>query len=362
MEAYGNVPETETGRLCFMKTPNRILVFQTAFLGDVILMLPMIQVLHKRFPLASIDVVTTPIASELLAHHPAISNVIRYDKRKTQKGISGMLSLASQLRKRHYDLAVVPHRSFRTSLIVGLSGINNRIGFSTASGSFFYTHIVKYEKSKHEIERNLSLISPLDITIEHKELPSLYPSFEDRAAIDQFLFEREILNHHTMIAIAPGSVWKTKRWLIERFSELSKILAVAGFEIIIIGGKEDGELGKTINETAKHKNIHDATGKLTLLQSAELIRRCKILVTNDSAPLHIGVAMRTPVVAIFGATVPEFGFAPYGKDDVVVETKNLSCRPCAIHGGNECPIGTFVCMKNIEAVAVAAKVKSLIIK
>jgi heptosyltransferase-2 len=163
-----------------------------------------------------------------------------------------------------------------------------------------------------------------------------------------------------MIAIAPGSAWKTKRWLIERFSELSVILANAGFEILIIGGKEDIELGKTIIKTAKHKKIHDATGKLSLLQSAELIRRCKTLVTNDSAPLHIGVAMRTPVVAIFGATVPEFGFAPYGKNDSVIETKNLPCRPCAIHGGNECPIGTFDCMKKIEAKVVAEKVKSLI--
>ncbi len=343
-----------------MKIPKRILVFQTAFLGDVILTLPMIQVLHKRFPLASIDVVTTPIAAELLANHPAISTIIRYDKRKSQKGIIGILSLSRQLRMQQYDLAVVPHRSFRTAVAIALSGINERIGFSNASGTLFYNHIVRYEKSKHEIDRNLSLIDPLNIAVEQKELPSLYPTVSDIVAIDKLLFEKEILNHNSMIAIAPGSVWRTKRWLIERFSELSVILANSGFEIMIVGGKEDTELGKAIVETAKHKNIHDATGKLSLLQSAELIRRCKTLVTNDSAPLHIGVAMRTPVVAIFGATVPEFGFAPYGKNDIVVETKNLSCRPCAIHGGNECPIGTFICMKNIDASVVAEKVKSLI--
>ncbi|MDP1677156.1 MAG: lipopolysaccharide heptosyltransferase II [Bacteroidota bacterium] len=343
-----------------MKTPKRILVFQTAFLGDVILTLPMIQMLYKKFPDASIDVVTTPIASELLANHPAISTVIPYDKRKSQKGIAGILSLLHQLRKNQYDLAIVPHRSLRSAIVIGLSGIKNRISFSTSSGSLFYNHIVHYEKSKHEIERNLSLITPLDITVQQKEFPSLYPSTADNIVIDKFLFDMEILEHHSMIAIAPGSVWKTKRWLLERFSELSLMLASAGYEIVIIGGKEDSELGRAIIETAKHKSIHDATGKFSLLQSAELIRRCKTLVTNDSAPLHIGVAMRTPIVAIFGATVPEFGFGPYGKNDIVVETKNLPCRPCAIHGGNECPIGTFVCMKNIEAGVVAEKVKSLI--
>ncbi len=360
METYGNISETETGRFRFMKIPTHILVFQTAFLGDVILTLPMIQLLHKKFPLAAIDVVTTPIASELLANHPAISTIIRYDKRKSQKGIAGILSLSKQLRLQQYDLAVVPHRSFRTSVVIALSGIKERIGFSTASGSMFYNHIVEYEKLNHEIDRNLSLVAPLNIIAVRKELPSLYPSAADIAVIDKFLFEREILDHNSMIAIAPGSVWKTKRWLIERFSELSLLLANSGFEILIIGGKDDAALGKSIIETAKHKKIHDATGKLSLLQSAEVIRRCKTLVTNDSAPLHIGVAMRTPVVAIFGATVPEFGFAPYGTNDIVVETKNLSCRPCAIHGGNECPIGTFVCMKNIEANVVAEKVKSII--
>lgn len=343
-----------------MKKPDRILVFQTAFLGDVILTLPMIQVLHKKYPKAMIDIVTTPIASELLENHPAISSVIRYDKRKSQKGIGGVLALAKQLRARHYDLAIVPHRSMRTAIVIGLSGIKERVSFSTSSGSLFYNHIVRYDKSKHEIERNLSLLVSMDIPIEREEFPSLYPSPADIVTIDKFLFEREILNQHSIIAIAPGSVWNTKRWLHERFSELSLILANEGFEVVIIGGREDSELGRAIIETTGHKNIHDATGKLSLLQSAELIGRCKSLVTNDSAPLHIGVAMRTPVVAIFGATVPEFGFAPYGKNDIVVETKNLSCRPCAIHGGNECPIGTFVCMKNIDAQMVAKKVKSLI--
>jgi len=149
-----------------MKIPKRVLVFQTAFLGDVILTLPMIQLLHKKFPLAAIDVVTTPIASELLANHPAISTIIRFDKRKSQKGIEGILRLTSQLRKKHYDLAVVPHRSFRTSFVIGLSGIKERIGFSTASGTMFYNRVVQYEKSKHEIDRNLSLIVPLGITVD----------------------------------------------------------------------------------------------------------------------------------------------------------------------------------------------------
>lgn len=322
----------------------------------------MIQVLHAKYPDAEIDVVTTPKGSEFLAHHPAITAIIAYDKRNAQKGLKGIIALSMYLSQRKYDLAVVPHRSFRTSSIIALSGIKERIGFSTASGTYAYNHIVRYEKAKHEIERNLDLLSPLDITINHRELPALYPSKADHAFINTFLFEREILDQKKMIAIAPGSVWNTKRWLVERFAELSILLAQDGYEVLIIGGNEDTELGSAIVETAKDKHIHNTTGKLSLIQSAALIGRCTALVTNDSAPLHIGVAMRTPVAAIFGATVPEFGFAPYGENDIVIETKGLACRPCAIHGGHTCPIGTFVCMKNIETKNVYQQVVPLLHK
>lgn len=345
-----------------MKNPKHILVFQTAFLGDVILTLPMIQLLHKNFPLAEIDVVTTPVASALVANHPAIAHIIQYDKRKTQKGISGILSLASDLHQHHYDVAVVPHRSLRTAAVISLSGIKERIGFSNAAGKFLYNHIGEYVKTKHEIERNFALLSPFSIRVTHKELPSLYPSLNDINAVNKFLFEREILQQRNMVAIAPGSVWNTKRWLVERFAQLALMLAAEGREVLIVGGNEDRELGNAIIETTKHKKVHDATGRLALLQSAELIGRCNALISNDSAPLHIGVAMRTPVIAIFGATVPEFGFAPYGNNDVVVETNGLSCRPCAIHGGDKCPISTFECMKKIDAEMVYEKVNQVLNK
>jgi heptosyltransferase II len=343
-----------------VKSPKKILVFQTAFLGDVILTLPMIQILKKEFPLALIDVVTTPKAAELLSHHPAIHDVITYDKRQSQKGFTGILELSRQLRAAQYDVALVPHRSLRSAVVISLSAIPERIGFSTSAGKLLFNHIGQYVKEKHEIERNYALLSPFGITITERDLPSLYPSIGDVNTVNKFLFEREIIQQAKMIAVAPGSVWKTKRWLLERFTELSLLLIEDGNEVIIVGGREDKELGRAMMENVNHKKIHDATGELSLLQSAELIGRCKVLITNDSAPLHLGVAMRTPVVAIFGATVPSFGFGPYGTDDLVVETDGLLCRPCAIHGGNKCPITTFDCMKKIEATMVFEKVRSVL--
>lgn len=343
-----------------MSAPKRILVFQTAFLGDVILTLPMVQQLHAAYPDAEIDMVTTPGGAGLVLNHPAIHEIIRYDKRGAQKGLRGIAALGVFLGRRGYDLAVVPHRSFRTSLILLLSGIPKRIGFDTASLSLAYHHTAVHRKDLHEVERNLALLTPLGITTETKILPSLYPSEFDVSFVERFLFEREILEQTNLVAIAPGSVWATKRWLPERFAQLAVRLAEDGLQVLIVGGKDDEMLGRTVKEMAPHSAIHNCTGKLSLLQSSELIRRCRVLVTNDSAPLHMAVGVRTPVIAIFGATVPAFGFAPYGDGDRIIETNGLECRPCAIHGGTVCPIGTFECMKRIEAAAVHQQVIELL--
>jgi len=343
-----------------MTGPKRILVFQTAFLGDVILTTPMLQLLKERYPAAEIDVVTTPAAAPFLLNHPSVSTVIPYDKRGSQKGLRGIAAMAILLKKRQYDLAVVPHRSFRTAAIMALSGIPRRITFTTSSGTLFYHDLVPYDKVQHEVERNIALLAPLGIIQQQKVLPELHPSDADVRSVSTLLFEREILDQHAMIAVAPGSVWYTKRWPSERFAALAGKLAAEGFQVMIVGGKEDAAAAAEIRQRTNHKNVHDMTGTLTLMQSAELLRRCAALVTNDSAPLHMGVAMRTPVVAVFGATVPAFGFAPYGPYDRVVEVYGLSCRPCAIHGGKECPIGTFVCMKKIDAETVYMAVKEVL--
>ncbi|HEY4613438.1 MAG TPA: glycosyltransferase family 9 protein, partial [Bacteroidota bacterium] len=158
-----------------------------------------------------------------------------------------------------------------------------------------------------------------------------------------------------LIAIAPGTIWNTKRWLKERFAALSRLLADEHYEVVLVGGKDDESLCEEIRSMSNSPKVHNAAGELSTLQSAELLRRCRLLVCNDSAPMHFAVAVGTPVVSIFGATVPEFGFAPYGKFDVVIETRGLQCRPCSKHGGDECPIKTFECMKAITEERVFRK-------
>lgn len=326
-----------------------ILVIQTAFIGDAILTLPLIQVLKKNHPEANVDVVVVPRSAELFRHHPAIARVIEYDKRGRNRGLSGFLHLLRRLKDVRYDLAVIPHRSLRSALLAGMAGIPLRVGFDTSSGKFLFTKTVEYRGTIHEIDRNLSLLEGIDEKFLGRELPKVFPSSTDEKAVDQFLAASPAGNSEMLVAMAPGTIWNTKRWIKERFAELGALFIRQGYTVILIGGLEDLALCEEIERLINNNSIVNACGRLPLLQSAELLRRCHLLISNDSAPMHLAVAMRTPVVAIFGATVPAFGFAPYGDRDVVVETLGLECRPCSIHGGDKCPVKTFDCMRNISA-------------
>jgi heptosyltransferase II len=340
--------------------PRRILVLHTAFPGDIVLTVPLLETIHARYPAAFISTVVAPGAAGLLQHHPAIHELIVYDKRGTQRGASGILNLAARLRRNRFDLAIVPHRSLRSAVIPWLARIPRRIGFSTSAGRVLYTDVVEYVRGIQEIDRNLRLLAPLGIAASPGLLPTLHPDAADRAVVDRILEEWSRRSGPRlpagMVALAPGSVWETKRWPAGHYATLGRQLIDNGLSVVLIGGGEDKGLADAVAADIRDPAVLNAAGSLTLLQSAELIRRCLLLVSNDSAPVHIGVAMRTPVIAIFGPTVPAFGFAPRGPRDEVVQREGLSCRPCSIHGSRSCPIKTFVCMKEILPGDVTARV------
>ncbi|HTY59954.1 MAG TPA: lipopolysaccharide heptosyltransferase II [Bacteroidota bacterium] len=340
-----------------------ILVVQTAFAGDLVLTLPLIQLIHERYPETAITVLTVPAAGELLANHPAVTRVIVYDKRGAQKGPAGLLRMAALLRLSAFDAAVIPHRSLRSALVCRLARIPVRIGFDISAGSFLLTHREPYVVTDSEPMRDLALAVPLGIPSPRPRYPRLYPSDADRLSVDAFIrssFGRDaVLHTPPCIAVAPGSVWNTKRWPERRFSELVRSLLTEGWNVVLVGGAADRDLCARVRGPERDQRVADASGRFSLLESAELIGRCQALVSNDSAPVHLAVAMRVPVVAIFGPTLPSFGFAPTGPRDRVVETAGLRCRPCSVHGSARCPTGTFDCMGQISSVRVTNEVLSL---
>lgn len=324
------------------------LVIQTSFLGDVVLTTPLISYLAGR---GHVDVITTPAAAPLLADNPAIRRVLPYDKRGADGGVGGMRRLAARVLAEEADaICYLAQGSVRSALLALWARYRERVGFDTSAGKWLYTRRRTYRREQHHAERLLRLALGDEAQIERAALrPSLFPSVQDKAAVDELLSSHGVAGDR-LIALAPGSVWATKRW--PGFPALARSLAAHG-RIVVVGGAEDREHATAIR--AATSNAIDTTGSLSLLASAELIGRSTLLVTNDSLPQHLASAMGTRTVTIFGPTVPAFGFGPLAPHSVAAGHETLPCRPCHPHGPAVCPLGHHRCMRDLAEPAVLAR-------
>lgn len=330
------------------------LVIQTSFLGDTVLTTPLLVQLARRGP---VDVVATRTSAPLLANHPAVREVIVYDKRGADRGLGGFMGLARRLRASDYEVAFLAQGSWRSAALALVAGIPSRVGFATSAGRFLYTKRAPFQAELHHAARLLMLARPNGREPSAEELrPTLYPGDAERASVDALLAEHAVAAGARMIALAPGSVWATKRW--PYYPELAPLLASLG-RLVVVGGADDRALAQAI--VAAEPTAIDATGGLSLLASAELIGRAAVLVTNDSSPEHLGSAMGTPTLAIFGPTVPAFGFGPLSPRAMVAGHAGLPCRPCDRHGPQRCPLEHFRCMKELDPAAIAEQVRSLLL-
>lgn len=316
------------------------LVIQTAFLGDVLLTTPLLSALAERH--GPLDVVTTPGGVPLLETHPAVRLALPFDKRGADRGAAGLGRLARRLRAERYETAYLPHRSLRSALLVRLAGVPRRVGYRSGWRTL-YTETRPRPTAGHEIDRLLALA---DVAPHHQTMPSLQLTAGDVAAAETFLRTQGIAT--PFVALAPGSIWGSKRW--PHYATLARRL-LQHAPVVLVGGPEDTPVGETIIREATGGSpggmMANASGRLTLRESAALIQRAGVLVTNDSAPLHLAQAVGTPTVAIFGSTVPAFGFGPRGPRDVVVGVDGLACRPCSAHGPRACPLHHHLCMQSL---------------
>jgi heptosyltransferase-2 len=342
------------------------LVVQTSFLGDLVLTTPLIAELARRGP---VDVVATPAAAPLLANNPSVREVIRYDKRGDETGLFGLFRAARSLRaratrdtgrraRRVPDVAYLAQGSVRSAMLALLAGVRERVGFDTSSGRALYTRRVPYRPELHHAERLWLLGAPDGARATAAQLrPRVFPGDADVSAVDALLADAGHASGETLVALAPGSIWPTKRW--PYFPELAAALARRG-RIVIVGSSADRELADVVVAAAGARRAIDATGRLTLLASAELIGRAAVLVTNDSAPQHLASAMGTATVTIFGPTVPEFGFGPLAPHSAAAGHPELDCRPCDRHGPRRCPLGHWRCMRELPVERIARLVDNVL--
>ncbi|MFZ4411881.1 MAG: glycosyltransferase family 9 protein [Bacteroidales bacterium] len=330
---------------------NKILVIQTASLGDVILTTPLLEKLHFLYPEASIDFLLKRGNESLFDAHPYLHKLLIWDK--TNAKYANLIRLIKTLRTEKYDLVINLQRFATTGLLTIFSNAVTTIGFNKNPFSVFFTKSVQHKIGEkyngiHEIERNMELLTYLS---NHKDFKvKLYPSAKDTEAVSQFKTSK-------YICIAPASLWKTKQFPAERWVEFMRMID-NDLQVYFLGSLKDILLCDEIIAQSKHVNAKNLSGKLSLLESTALMKDAYMNYVNDSSPLHLASASNAKVTAIFCSTIPEFGFGPLSEDAVVIEVKDkLSCRPCGIHGYNQCPEKHFKCAYNIEMNELIARLK-----
>jgi heptosyltransferase-2 len=344
------------GRVFLTAAPSRILVIQTAFLGDAVLTTPLLGALRGQFPDAKLVVLCTPEIGEVFERHPAVSEIILFDKRGKDHSLVAQWKLSRRIRAMGFDLAIIPHRSVTSALLAWLARIPRRIGFSASQGRWLLTDVVPFEWGVHDVERNLALMKVFGVQNPSGDL-WLQPEPEASTKILARLQSAGVGASDNVIGINAGSIWATKRWLPEGFAAVAdRLIRELGAKVVFIGGAKDSGTMERILSLMKEKPVN-WVGQTSLKELVAVIARCRAFLTNDSGPLHIAVASRIPTVAIFGPTTKELGFFPYGKGHLVIE-KDLSCRPCGLHGADQCPLGHFKCMKDISSEEVFEAVKA----
>lgn len=324
----------------------KILAVQTAFIGDLILSTPLYKGLKNVYPDAEIHVLAEKANATILKNNPHISKVIPFDKKNFWNKFIDILRLPFLFRKEKYDMSVSLQVSLTTSFLLYFSGIKKRVGYKRQK---LLTHPVTLPKGLHIIKRIGLLLESIekrdfDLTTE------LFYSDNDLESAKKYILDTD----NKKLGISPGSVRITKMWLKEYFIELINKLPDS-LDIYLIGGKGEYDLCNEIIRKTNKKNIVNVAGKLSLLESVALIDNMDLMLTNDSAPLHMADAVSTPVFAFFGPTVKRFGCYPYREHDFIFETE-LECRPCSTHGKKTCPEKHFRCMKDITPNSVLSKI------
>jgi heptosyltransferase-2 len=336
----------------------RILIVQTAFLGDVVLTLPLVAALRQCFPQARVELLTVPTNAALLQDQPGVDAVMPYDKRGT--GMRGLLRMGRQIHARGYDLVLSPHRSLRSALLVACSGSPQRIGFSRWLTRWAYTATVPRPASAHEVQRNLQLLAALGadpVPTPSRLTLHVAPAAWQKAR--EYFSGYGVGQDEVVIGLIPGSQWGTKRWPAEYFAALIKHLAsTPQMRVALFGGASDRPIAKAIT-AACGVPVLDLIGQTPVQELPAYLQRCTVVVSNDTGPMHIAAALAKPVLVLYGPTTPALGFAPYGVPWEEASVP-LACRPCSAHGPQRCPLSHWRCMLDLSVEQVAAGVQRLL--
>jgi heptosyltransferase-1 len=363
----------------------KILLIKLSAVGDVVHTIPVLNKLRRRYPMAQLDWLVTPAIAELLRHHPAITNIIEFEREawSTPWRLTPFASyarLAANLRAAAYDLVVDIHGQFRTAALTLATGAPARIGFDrprarvwdasprkfpeqarkhawqgAREGSWLaYTHHIPVPTlDLHAVDRYLN-VGPI-LGLDKEPADFSFPIPQSASSRIDSLLRRYGTDRREILIIAPGTIWETKQWGSEKFARVAGHFLSKGFAVVLIGSQRERIVCEEV--AALTPGAINLAGMTALSELAALIRRSAISITNDSGPMHLAVALDRPVVSIFGPTDPVW-IGPYRRADAVLHV-DLECSPCYLRRLKHCRYD-HACMRNVSPPAVIERAESIL--
>lgn len=315
----------------------RVLIIRLSSIGDVILTTPVLKEFKKKYPDSVIDFIVLNKFKDSIEGSPYIDNLILFDK-KRYKGLKGIKEFVSTIKENNYDYIFDLHSKIRS---IGICFFLGSKSYRYKKRPMWKTILVKlklirYKADNTIIKNYFGAFKDMGITYQGEDLTFTFEK-SDLQAVEKY---------NDFVAFAPGASKETKKWTVEGFGNLAKLISDKyGKKVILVGGDGDKEKCKSINEISGGVCI-DLAGKLSLKESGALLSRADYLVTNDSGPFHIARGVKTKSFVIFGPTDPRmFEYDEYG----TLIYRNETCSPCSLHGDKECPKKHFNCMKRLRA-------------
>lgn len=324
----------------------KILIIRFSSIGDIILTEPVVRKLRQLYPSARIDYLTKPGNSDLVRMFPQINNLLLWEDK---------IQLLKSIRSQKYDLVIDLHNKFNSCIVKYISGAKQILTYQKKH--FLRTMIVKKlarsfidSTTKHYFSVFRKLNSDIYNEINNTDLLSAdyYPLLNPgdiSEKINRVMEEYQISTKKPLLAVFPGATHFTKQYPVDLWIETINLLGNQ-YEIVLMGGHQEKYQATRIRNSCKNKPI-DLCGVFNLQELTEFLNVCTLIMTNDSGPMHIAAALKKPQIALFGATHTSLGFKPLNSNALIIQ-QNISCQPCSLHGGKECPKGHFKCMRSIK--------------
>ena len=317
-----------------------VLVVRFSAIGDILLITPLLRAIRTRHPGARIAVLTKEQYAPLLSHNPHVSEVLGVARDE------GIRAIVERVRSVRYTHLLDLHGNLRSHVLRRLApGRWHSYGKRRLERALLIT--VKRDTYRGDIpvaERYFEAAAGLDVAPDGGP-PDFFIGDEAEDSAARQLAALGLGRDRPLVAMAPGAAHATKRWPAEHWVELARRITATGADVAVLGGPDDAKLGRRIAELAG-ANVASLAGPLGLQETGAVIRRAEVLISGDTGVMHMATGVGTPVVALFGPTVRQFGFFPYTAEAGIVEL-DLPCRPCSAHGTARCPLGHHRCMKQM---------------